>query len=843
MSAHIPPTATAAPPSWLRRYLQDPSAAVHTVLDHARDWLLRWGPLAGPAAAASVVVLVLGWRWWRRRCADRLTAGARLVVVSPPPTVDPDGAPALWANLVGLLRPAWRRALTGQPHLAFEYVFDHHGVRLQLWVPGGVPPGLVERAVQAAWPGAHTRSAPAAPPLRTPRGDDRPRLAVGGQLRLARPEALPIRTDFGADPIRALLAAPTGLQPGQAAAVQVLARPVTGRRVARARRAARHLHAGRPVWFTGRLLDLLTDLITPGRARHASSGARTSPTTAGDHVAALDRSAADRAIAAKLRGSTYETVIRYALTDAVHDDGERGSARDQLRGRAHAVASAFAGYAEHNYYRRRRLHHPVQALAGRRLGRGDLLGIAELAAVAHLPLDQAAPGVQRAGAQAVPPPPDIPTSGRRSMKPLGVTDAGHPRPVGLRVADARHHLHIIGATGSGKTELIAQLILADVDAGRGVVAVDPKGDMVADLLRRLPASAASRLVLFDATSRHRPPCLNPLDGPDTPRVVDNLTSIFSRVYAGYWGPRTDDILRAGLLTLRQQPGTPTLSDLPRLLTNPSFRNRILEHVHDEILTGFWDWYQQLSEATRAQHVAPLMNKLRGFLLRPFVRAAIAGGPSTVNMREVLDRGGICLVRIAKDALGADTARLVGSIVVARTWQATLTRARIPKSRRPDASLYLDEAHNFLNLPYPIEDMLAEARAYRLSIVLAHQYLRQLPPELDEGISTNARNKIFFTASPEDARRLARHTLPRLTEHDLANLGGFHAAARLVAHGQETPAFTLRTEKLPPPTPGRARALRAAAHHHAPAAAQPADGTPQPPQPGKGRPGSDPRRAA
>jgi hypothetical protein len=213
------------------------------------------------------------------------------------------------------------------------------------------------------------------------------------------------------------------------------------------------------------------------------------------------------------------------------------------------------------------------------------------------------------------------------------------------------------------------------------------------------------------------------------------------------------------------------------------------------------------------------------------------------MRDVLNDGGICLVRVAKDALGAETARLIGSIVVARTWQATLSRARIPPRHRRDAGLYVDEAHNFLNLPYPIEDMLAEARSYRLSITLAHQYLRQLPADLEEGISTNARSKIFFTASPEDARRLARHTEPRLTEHDLANLGGFHAAARLVSHGQETPAFTFRTEKLPPPVPGRARALRAAAHAHTAPAAQPTDDQPGPEPAAQRRSGGDPRRAA
>ncbi|MFD2400051.1 type IV secretory system conjugative DNA transfer family protein [Prauserella oleivorans] len=324
-------------------------------------------------------------------------------------------------------------------------------------------------------------------------------------------------------------------------------------------------------------------------------------------------------------------------------------------------------------------------------------------------------------------------------------------------------MHILGATGSGKSELMARMILADANAGRGLVVVDPKGDLITDVLTRLPARLGERVALFDADSRARPPILNPLEGADTGRTVDHLVSIFSRVYAASWGPRTEDVLRSGLLTLRAIPGTPTLADLPKLLAVPAFRQRALDQIDDDVLLGFWKWYDELSDASRSQVVAPLMNKIRGLLLRPFVHAAIAGGPSTIDMDTVLD-GGICLVRISKGALGIDTARLIGSIVVARAWQAATNRARIPQRQRHDAALYIDECHSFLNLAYPIEDMLAEARGYHMSIVLAHQYLRQLPRELAEGISSNARTKIIFNASPRTLE-----TSPGTPSHDCLNM--------------------------------------------------------------------------
>ncbi|HEY3472051.1 MAG TPA: DUF87 domain-containing protein, partial [Amycolatopsis sp.] len=774
---------------WVGSYLTDPWTAMRHLLAEVLDVALSWSPVALPTLAIGVAGQAVGRRWWRSRCHASMLADARCTTVLAPPTVDPAGGVLLWSNLVGLLRPRWRRWFTGQPHLAWEYRFSEQGVTLRLWVPGVIPPGLVERAIEAAWPGAHTRTVVADSPLPVPKAGLRA-ITIGGQLRLARPEALPIRTGFDADPIRGLLGAPVGLGRCEYASVQILARPVTGRRVSRARRAAQRVHAGASARLGGRVLDL----VTPGASAARSGRTRNTRRISHDPQLSLEYSAQNRAIVGKQRGSQYEVVVRYAVSTHLPADAkeiEVRRARETARGRAHALAASFAAYTEHNYFHRVRLRRPVQALGSRHLDRGDLLSVPELAAIAHLPVDAEIPGIERAGAKAVAPPPGIAVPGPE-VKPLGVADTGHARPIGLRVADARHHLHVLGATGSGKSTLLGNLILDDVDASRGVVLIDPKGDLVTDVVSRLPKHVADRVVLFDADSRQRPPCLNPLEGGETDREVDNLVSVFRRVYSAFWGPRTDDLMRAACLTLRAQDGVPTLADLPRLLTSEAFRARIVSGLSDSVLSGFWEWYDDLTESSRSQVISPLMNKLRAFLLRPFVKDAIAGGRSTVDMSDVLDHGGICLVRIPKGSLGDETTRLVGSLVVARTWQATTGRARVPQRERPDASLVIDECHNFLNLPYPIEDMLAEARGFRVAMMLAHQHLGQLPRELKEGISTNARSKIFFNASPEDARELARHTAPRLTEHDLAHLGVYHVAARLVANGAETEPFTMTT---------------------------------------------------
>ena len=357
-------------------------------------------------------------------------------------------------------------------------------------MPGTLPPGLIERAVEAAWPGAHTVTAPAGPPL-PPEA-----VTAGGTLRLARPDILPLSTSHDPEaPLRALAGAAAGLADGEHAVLQVLARPVTGARLRKARRAARKQRSGQSARMTSRLLDL------------ASPGHGTSRTRAAGR-ADPDLAAEIRETTAKLAGPQWETLIRYAVATTAPAQARDGAGRwerraaaaqqaARLRGLAHALASATALLTGRNWLARRRLRRPAAAIGSRRLAKGRpavRAGTGGDRPAARRPVR--CPGLARAGARAVPPPPAIPLPGP-GVRPLGVSDAGAPRPVGLAVPDARHHLRICGPTGTGKTTLIAGQILADADAGRGVVFIDPKGDAVLDIIARLPEESAGKVVLFD----------------------------------------------------------------------------------------------------------------------------------------------------------------------------------------------------------------------------------------------------------------------------------------------------------------------------------------------------------
>lgn len=741
--------------------------------------------LAAATALAGARSLVSQWR--HRRHA----AGARLIEVAVPPTVEEISAAAWWRHFVGLTGPWWKRVLFGQPHVAWEYVADADGLRVQIWVPGTLPADVVGKAVQSAWPGATISTRPATPPL--PIGAS----SAGGRLVVARPEHFPLATDHKADPLRALLGAVSGLGSGEYATVQILARPVVGRRLRRAYRAASALRGGRSTAPRSRAFDLLTP---GGGARHPSAGelARLHP----------ERAEQVRAVLAKTQDPRFEVQIVYAVaTTRCHGDA-------WLRTHAHELASTFALYSSrHQYLRRRRLRFPAARIAARNLGRGYLLSVAELAALAHLPYDLAAPGVTRAGALPVAPSPAVPSGGPdRSMRLLGDAEVGERRPVAVPVAGARQHVHVLGQTGVGKSTLLANLILADAHARRGALAIDPKGDLVTDVLDRLPEHAIGKTVVFDPTETGPPPCINVLAGPDPTFAAESIVTIFRRCFSSAWGPRLDDLMRSACLTLIKAHGPrATLSEISNLLTDSAYRADVVAKIGDPLLRGFWSSYEELSPAARAAVISPAMNKLRAVLLRCFVRDALSGSTSTVNLGRFLDGGGLILARLPKGVLGEDAASLCGSLLLAHAWQAITRRARLAEVDRPDAAVYIDEAHNFLNLPGSISDILAEARAYRVSLVLAHQHLSQLPKDLREAVSADARNKIVFTVSPEDAANLAHHFAPLLTPHDLSHLASFQAAGRVVSGNTVSPAFTFRTRPLPEVIPGRAEAVRAASH--------------------------------
>ena len=802
-----PTQPTPAPPAGpLTRWLRNPGATeprwCHHLLHHLAGAAHQLVPLTVALLALVLTYLVIG---------EAIRAGwarhGRWVAIAPPAEPDPAGGLALWRMLHPLLTA--RRSLAGRrPPVAFECHADATGLRIGLWVSPTVSAAGVAQAVEAAWPGA--RAAITTPPRLPPAGR-----VSGGQARLAGPDWFPLSVDqAGGDPIRGLLSTLVGDDTGQAAVVAVLACPAAGRRIARAAgRPAPSAAANPPAPPDGASTCSTTappqagPPPTPTRSPSATCGrsppnspaprtsswrsATPSPVrpvgTAG--VAAGPGCARSAPPSASTPGATTWSATTWAARPA-HWSG------------AGCAAGSSSPPLSWPPWRTCPPNPPATGCPPRR--------------PAPSPRRRRSPMAERASRDATATaeplhllPAEHP--GRRAGKPLGVADAGPRRPVALAVADARHHSHVIGATGSGKSTLLVNLILTDANAGRGVVVLDPKGDLVTDVLARLPADAGRRLVLLDPAETEAPAALNVLDtrGRDPELVVDQLVGVFHRLYAAYWGPRTEDVLRSACLTLTRRPGA-TLADVPLLLANPRYRATLTAGLSDPAgLGGFWSFYEGLTDAGQAQLLGPVMSKLRAVLTRRFATDLLGSAQSTFSLAQVLD-GGILLARLPKGILGDDTTRLVGSLLLAGLWQAATARAALAEPHRADAAVYVDECQNFLHLPGSLDDVLAEARGYRLALTLAHQHLGQLPRDLADGVAANARNKVFFTVSPDDARVLARHVGPYLGPDDLAHLDRYQAACRLVVDGRDTTGFTLATRPAPAVAEDHSDELRAAA---------------------------------
>lgn len=399
----------------------------------------------------------------------------------------------------------------------------------------------------------------------------------------------------------------------------------------------------------------------------------------------------------------------------------------------------------------------------------------------------------------------LPPSDHLSATPNRVvataTAPGHTEAVGLDMNGSLRHTWVLGPNGTGKSTLLANLAVQDIAAGHGVVIIEPKGDLVTDILERMPAHRLDDVVILDPTD-NTPVGLNPLSGSGSEETrVEGLLSVFRSLYADSWGPRTQDIVHSSLLTLARR-GDASIAMVPLLLTNTGFRRSVVRRVAatDPVALGpFWAWYDALSDGERATVIAPIMNKLRPFLLNPGLRAMVGQRQPRITMSQILREGKILLIPLRKQIIGAEASRLVGSLAVAELWQAIQGRLALPAGARRPTMVYIDEVQDYLHLPTDLADALAQARGLGAGFTLAHQYASQLSPAMRAGFVGNIRSRIAFQLAHDDASLLTKGH-PEISANDFTALPAFHVYASLATtNGQMTPYASGKTSALPPPS--------------------------------------------
>jgi hypothetical protein len=426
----------------------------------------------------------------------------------------------------------------------------------------------------------------------------------------------------------------------------------------------------------------------------------------------------------------------------------------------------------------------------------------ELPGLLGLPLGGISlPGLRATVARQLPPTPEIPQSG--SVLALS-NYPGMERRLAIPLTDRLRHLYLLGPTGVGKSTLIANLALQDIAAGHGLALIDPKSDLVSDVLSRIPEARRDDVIVLDPSATHQPVGFNLLGNfhneYERELVVDHVVHIMQSLWRDSWGPRTSDVLRNSLLTLTHTNAPDgsafTLAEIPELLMNANFRRSVTgqKGVPDSV-RPFWYAYDQMSDGERTNVIGPSLNKLRQFTTRTPLRLML-GQSGGIDVADVFRKRRILLVPLSKGTLGTDTAQLLGALLVASLWQATLSRARIPAEHRRPAFIYLDEFQDVLRLPLDTADMLAQARGLGVGVVLAHQHLGQLPDAVKTAVLGTARSQVVFQLDHDDARTLAARFAP-LTADDLMGLDAHEVALRLSVGGRTLSPVTGSTMALPP----------------------------------------------
>lgn len=366
------------------------------------------------------------------------------------------------------------------------------------------------------------------------------------------------------------------------------------------------------------------------------------------------------------------------------------------------------------------------------------------------------------------------------------------RRFGIKCEDRFLHAYIIGKTGTGKSTLIGNMAAQDLAAGNGFALIDPHGDLV-DRTYREATQVGRDVVYLDAADPSQPYGYNPLRHvrPDRiPLAASGLLEVFKKMWSDAWGVRMEHILRNALYALLEQKDA-TLSDIPRLFRDQTYRKRIAASVQNEPVRLFWEKeFERYSFAYRADGVASIQNKIGAFLADPVMRRILTNPKEPISLRRIMDEGKVLLANLGKGKIGEDSSALLGGLLVTTIGLAAYSRADTAPEGRRDFFVYVDEFQNFTTLA--VANMLSELRKYRVGLTMAHQYLHQLEPEIRHAVLGNAGTLISFRLGADDAGYISREFDGRFKVGDLLNLENRHIRLKLMIDGQPSRPFSACT---------------------------------------------------
>lgn len=372
----------------------------------------------------------------------------------------------------------------------------------------------------------------------------------------------------------------------------------------------------------------------------------------------------------------------------------------------------------------------------------------------------------------------------------------HMRRFGIKLDDRRRHMYVIGKTGMGKTTLMENMVLGDIYKGHGVGIVDPHGDFAEKIINYIPPERINDVVYFNPADMDYPIGFNVLEVKTEEQrhlIAAGLMGIFKKIWPDVWSSRMEYILNNTILALLDYPGS-TLLGINRLLADKDYRRKVVRQLKDPVIKAFWqNEFASYNDRYAQEAVAPIQNKIGQFLSASVIRNMVAQVTSTINVRDIMDSGKIFVMNLSKGRIGEDNSRLLGGMLITKLQLAAMERVDTPEAERKDFFLYVDEFQNFATPSFA--NILSEARKYRLSLIMAHQYITQLDELVADAVFGNVGTIISFRVGGADSEILAKEFAPVFLEEDIVNLAKYQIMLKLMIDGVASQPFSAMT--MPP----------------------------------------------
>ncbi len=679
----------------------------------------------------------------------------------------PEAMVQFLASLTNLKKHMIPYVFWGGVPLSLEIAVIEQGVHFFLSLPLRYQ-GFIESQVIAHYPKVLiTRGEDYLPNLTS-----EPHTLALGQIKLTHGEFYPIRiySEFkDVDPLASLLGFLSKSQPQDRIAIQFLIIPVGTGWQRRGERAA------------------------AGKSKDSSGVEHPNPYS--------------KVIQQKISVNGFKTAIRIAVNT-------ESSERSQSLIRE--IANSFATFNNPSgnsmvfrnvyFWQKKRLLHSMLTRS-RRFVPQQILNVQELATLYHFPTMKLATIHNIAWHKTIlsEPPESLPIAERKSSaEKAGINFFGRAEyknrmmTFGIKVEDRRRHMYIIGKTGTGKSTLIANLAISDMRNRKGVCVIDPHGDLCDTLLDYVPSYRVNDVIYLDPSDLGHAFLLNPLEVTNDYQrelVVSGIIAIFNKLYGNSWGPRLEYILRNTLMTVTKLP-QPTMLMIPAILTDDNFRQKAMASIDDPVLRNFWEGeFAQMPARLKSEAISPILNKVGQFLSSRFIRNILQNPKSTIDLEKIMNEEKIVLLNLSQGKLGEDNSALLGAMIITKIQLAAMNRVTMAEKDRKDFYLYVDEFQNFATTSFV--KILSEARKYRLNLILANQYISQIPEDVRGAIFGNAGTMFSFLIGAQDSPYMAKEFSERFKEEDLLALGNYQAIIKLAIDSITQSPFLCYTLPLPP----------------------------------------------